>query len=172
MAMDLRSLILCLVIVTVTLTLCMLYFLSERKTYPGFLNWTLSFFLFSAGIVFIGLREFLSDFVSIVLGNVLISSAGIVFYSGFAAFVQKKINLYIHLAAFVIHAFCVSFFTYIIPSLLVRIILVSLLIILYFLLILRILSRDIRPILGKASPLLAATLTAFVLFLGLRTMSS
>jgi signal transduction histidine kinase/DNA-binding response OmpR family regulator len=170
MAMDLRSLILCLVIVTVTLTLCMLYFLSERKTYPGFLNWTLSFFLFSAGIVFIGLREFLSDFVSIVLGNVLISGAGIVFYSGFAAFVQKKINLYIHLAAFVIHAFCVSFFTYIIPSLLVRIILVSLLIILYFLLILRILSRDIRPILGKASPLLAGTLTAFVLFLGLRTV--
>src|SRR3989339_859168 len=120
MAPDLRTLMLCLVIVTVTLALCMLYFLSERKTYPGFLNWTLSFFLFSAGIVFIGLREFLSDFISIVLGNVL--------YSGFAAFVQRKINLYVHLSALIIYTFCVSFFTYIIPSLLVRIILVSLLI--------------------------------------------
>jgi len=168
--MDLRSLILCLVVVTVTLTLCMLYFLSERKTYPGFLNWTLSFFLFSAGIVLIGLRESLSDFVSIVLGNVLISGAGIVFYSGFAAFVQRKINLYVHLSALIIYTFCVSFFTYIIPSLLVRIILVSLLIILYFLPVLRILSRDIRPILGKASPLLAGTLIALVLFLGLRTV--
>ncbi len=170
MAMDLRSLILCLVVVTVTLTLCMLYFLSERKTYPGFLNWTLSFFLFSAGIVLIGLRESLSDFVSIVLGNVLISGAGIVFYSGFAAFVQRKINLYVHLSALIIYTFCVSFFTYIIPSLLVRIILVSLLIILYFLPVLRILSRDIRPILGKNSPLLAGTLIALVLFLGLRTV--
>jgi signal transduction histidine kinase/DNA-binding response OmpR family regulator len=170
MAMDLRSLILCLVAVTVTLTLCMLYFLSERKTYPGFLNWTLSFFLFSAGIVFMGLREFLSDFISIVLGNVLISGAGIVFYSGFAAFVQRKINLYVHLSALIIYTFCVSFFTYIIPSLLVRIILVSLLIILYFLPALRILSKDIKPILGKNSPLLAGTLTAFVLFLGLRTV--
>src|SRR3989339_762872 len=169
MAPDLRTLMLCLVIVTVTLTLCMLYFLSERKTYPGFLNWTLSFFLFSAGIVFIGLREFLSDFISIVLGNVLISGAGIVFYSGFAAFVQRKINLYVHLSALIIYTFCVSFFTYIIPSLLVRIILVSLLIIIYFLPALRILSKDIRPILGKNSPLLAGTLTAFILFLGLRT---
>jgi signal transduction histidine kinase/DNA-binding response OmpR family regulator len=170
MVTDLRSLILCLVVVTVTLTLCMLYFLSERKTYPGFLNWTLSFFLFSAGIILIGLRESLSDFVSIVLGNVLISGAGIVFYSGFAAFVQRKINLYVHLSALIIYTFCFSFFTYIIPSLLVRIILVSLLIILYFLPVLRILSRDIRPILGKNSPLLTGTLTAFVLFLGLRTV--
>jgi signal transduction histidine kinase/DNA-binding response OmpR family regulator len=168
MAMDLRSLILCLVVVTVTLTLCMLYFLNERKTYPGFLNWTLGFFLFSAGIVLIGLREFLSDFVSIVLGNVLISGAGIVFYSGFAAFVQRKINLYVHSSALIIYTFCVSFFTYIIPSLLIRIILISLLIILYFLQVLRILSKDIRPILGKNSPLLAGTLIALVLFLGLR----
>jgi signal transduction histidine kinase/DNA-binding response OmpR family regulator len=170
MVTDLRSLILCLVVVAITLTLCMLYFLNERKTYPGFLNWTLSFSLFSAGIIFIGLREFLSYFISIVLGNVLISGAGIVFYSGFAAFVCKKINLYVHLSALIIYTFCVSFFTYIIPSLLVRIILVSLLIILYFLLSLRILSKDIRPILGKNSPLLAGTLTAFILFLGLRTL--
>ncbi len=168
MVTDLRSLILCLVVVAVTLTLCMVYFLNERKTYPGFLNWTLSFFLFSAGIVFIGLREFLSDFISIVLGNVLISGAGIVFFSGFAAFVQRKINLYVHLSALIIYTFCVSFFTYIIPSLLIRIILISLLIILYFLQVLRILSKDIRPLLGKASPLLAGTLIALVLFLGLR----
>ncbi|MCM2286643.1 MAG: response regulator [Desulfobacula sp.] len=170
MVTDLRSLILCLVVVTVTLTLCMLYFLSERKTYPGFLHWTLSFFLFSAGIVLIGLREVLSDFVSIVLSNVLISGAGIVFYSGFAAFVQKKINLYVHLSALIIYTFCVSFFTYIIPSLLVRIILVSLLMILYFLLVLKILSKEIRPRLGKASPLLTVTLTALALFLGLRAV--
>jgi len=163
---DLYSLILCLVAVTVTLTLCMAYFLSERKTYPGFLHWTLSFFLFSAGILFIGLREFLSTFVSIVLGNMLLSGAGIIFYSGFAAFVQKKINLYVHLSALIIYTFCVSFFTYIIPSLLVRIILISILIILYFLLVLRILSKDVRPILGKNSPLLAGALISLILFLG------
>lgn len=170
MVTDLRSLILCLVVVAVTLTLCMLYFLNERKTYPGFLPWTLGFFLFSAGIIIIGLREFLSDFISIVLGNVLISGSSIFFYSGFAAFVQRKINLYVHLSVLIIYTFCISFFTYIIPSLLVRIILVSILIIIYCLLMFRILSRDIRPLLGKSSPLLAGTLTALVLFLGLRTV--
>jgi len=168
MTPDLRTLILCLVVVTVTLTLCMVYFLSQRKTYPGFLNWTLSFFLFSAGISFIGLREFLSDFISIVLGNVFISGAGIIFYSGFAAFVQKKINLYAHFSVLIIYTFCVSFFTYIIPSLLVRIILVSLLIMLYFLIVLRILTKDIKALLGKTSSLLAGTLMVFILFLGLR----
>ena len=169
MAPDLRTLMLCLVIVTVTLALCMAYFLSERKTYPGFLNWTLGILLLSAGVSFIGLREFLSDFVSIILGNTLIFSAGIIFYSGFTAFVQKKFNLYVHLSALIIHTFCLSFFTYIIPSLLARIILISLLMILYFLLDLRVLSKDIRAILGKTSPLLAGTLMAMILFLGLRT---
>src|SRR3989339_154647 len=170
MVTDLRSLILCLVVVAVTLTLCMLYFLSERKTYPGFLHWTLGFFLFSTGIVIIGLREFLSDFISIVLGNVLISGSSIFFYSGFAAFVQRKINLYIHLSALILYTFCISFFTYIIPSLLIRIILVSILIIIYCILMLRILSKDIRALLGKASPLLAGTLMALALFIGLRTV--
>nr|NJM04506.1 hypothetical protein [Desulfobacula sp.] len=168
MTPDLYSLILCLVAVTVTLTLCMAYFLSRRKTYPGFLHWTLSFFLFSGGILFIGLRAFLPAFVSIVLGNVLLSGAGIVFFSGFVAFVQKKINLYIHLSVLIIYTFSVSFFTYIIPSLLVRIILISLLIILYFLLVLGILSRDIKPILGKNSLLLAGALISLVLFLSAR----
>ncbi len=161
---DLRSLILCLVVVAVTLTLCMFYFLNERKTYPGFLNWAMGLLLFSTGMSFICLREFLSDFVSIILANTLILSSIIIFYSGFMAFVQKKINLYGHLSVLIIYTFCLSFFTYIIPYLLIRIIMISVLMALYFLFILRILSKDIKAILGKSNPMLSGTLIIFVLF--------
>ncbi|MFA5904807.1 MAG: response regulator [Desulfobacula sp.] len=165
---DLRSLILSLAVVTITLALCMVYFLRERKTYPGFLNWTIGILLFSAGILFIGLRDFFSDFVSIILGNSIIFCAIIIFYSGFTAFVNKTINRYAHLSVLVIYTFCLSFFTYIIPSLLIRIILLSFLLTIYFILIIQILSKDIKALLGKRNPLLTGTLIAFVLLFGFR----
>ncbi len=168
MTPDLRSLILSLCVVAVTLTLCMGYFLRERKTYPGFLNWTIGILLFSIGIFFIGLWEVLPDFISIILANTLILSSLIVFYSGFPAFVQKKIHLYSHLPVLIIYTFCLSFFTYIIPGLLIRIILISAFLIIYFLFIIRILFKDIRPLIGKNNAILAGTLIAFIVFLVFR----
>ncbi|OGR60173.1 MAG: hypothetical protein A3J80_09850 [Desulfobacula sp. RIFOXYB2_FULL_45_6] len=164
MVPDLQSLILCLVVVTATLTLCMFYFLSERKTYPGFLNWAGGILLSGVGILLIGLREFLSDFISVILANMLIIGSLIIFYSGFMAFVQKKISRYGHLSVFIIYTFCQSFFTYIIPSLLSRIILISILLAAYFLFIIRVLSRDIKALLGKSNPILTGTLIVFILF--------
>src|SRR3989339_975020 len=141
---DLRSLILCLAVVSVTLAFCMFYFLKERKTYPGFLNWAMGVLLFSIGIFFVGLRDVLSDFFSIVLANVLSLGSLIILYSGFKIFVHKKITRYAHLSVLIIFTFCISFFTYIIPSLLIRIILISIMMTIYFLLIIKILSKDVK----------------------------
>ncbi len=168
MILDLRSLIVSLTIVNITLTLCMVYFLRKRKTYPGFLSWTIGILLFSIGMFLIGLREILSGFVSIVLANTLIVSSLIIFYSGFKAFIHKRISLYGHLSVLTVYTFCLSFFTYVIPSLFVRITLISILMITYFLFIVRLLSKDIKPLLGKGTPLLSGTLIVFVLFSAFR----
>ncbi|OGR22514.1 MAG: hypothetical protein A2277_01590 [Desulfobacterales bacterium RIFOXYA12_FULL_46_15] len=167
---DLRSLILCLAVVSVTLAFCMFYFLKERKTYPGFLNWAMGVLLFSIGIFFVGLRDVLSDFFSIVLANVLSLGSLIILYSGFKIFVHKKITRYAHLSVLIIFTFCISFFTYIIPSLLIRIILISIMMTIYFLLIIKILSKDVKALLMKNNPILSGTLMVFVLFSGFRAV--
>ncbi|NOX35682.1 MAG: response regulator [Deltaproteobacteria bacterium] len=168
--LDVRSLFLSLAVVTITLSFCMLCFKNSRKTYPGFLNWTLGFLLFSSGVFLLGLRQVVFDFFSIIIANSIIVGALIIFYSGFTAFVKKKANYYIHLSFLTIYIFCQSFLTYIAPDINLRISLISLAIAIYFFCISKILLKDIRILLGETNKVLAGTSIVIFLFFGFRSL--
>lgn len=78
---DIRMLSLTSSIVSLVLCFCMIYIFVSRKTYQGFLYWTIASVLYGLGMVLMSLRNVLPDFVSIVVANTcLASGAGIIAY--------------------------------------------------------------------------------------------
>ncbi len=163
-ALDIRSLILAIGVVTISLAFCMLFFMGSRKTYPGFLNWTIGFLMFSCGMFLIGLRNIIPHFISIIGGNGLVYISLVFSYSGFLLFAKKKFNLPIHLVFLVCIILAHSFLTYAIESAPLRTVLVSLSISLYYILITRILLTDIRTLLGKTNLLIVGTTSLIAAF--------
>lgn len=70
--LDIRTLSLTSGIVSLSLSICMMYVLFARKTYPGFNRWVLASFSYALGMVGISLRGYIPDFFSIVIANTLI----------------------------------------------------------------------------------------------------
>lgn len=168
--LDVRSIFLALSVVTITLTFCLFYFMYSSKTYPGFLNWTIGFLLFGCGILLISLRQVLPDLFSVLLAHAVVFMSLILFYSGFTAFAQKKINIYLHLSWWVLYVFIICYFTFFNPDTNLRLSLSSLSIALYFSCTIRVLQKDIRISLGKSNNILVGTLMIFVLLLSFRAV--
>ncbi len=168
--LDLRSLILSLAVVTVTLSFCMFYFYYSRKTYPGFLHWASGFFGISCGLFLVSLRDRIPEFFSIIIGNSIVLASFILFYSGFVFFAQKKMNYYLHLIFFVIFLFCFSILTYIFPSFHLRISIISFAIAIYFFGITRILTTHLNALLEKRNTLLIGLSGFITLFFSVRAL--
>lgn len=164
--LDNRSLFLAICVVPFSLTLCMLFFMGSRKTYPGFLNWTISLFTFSIGILLVALRTSIPDVVSIVIGNALLYIALVFTYSGFLAFAGKKTHFFLHfiwvICAIIIHSFLIYIFD-IVP---LRAALISIFISVYCGLSTRILLTDIKILLKKTHLLLVTTTSLISIFFG------
>src|SRR5690242_14216954 len=71
MSIDVRTLLVVHTIVSVTLALLMVVFWQSHRRMPGLGQWTLGTVLLALGILFGGLRGFISDFLSIVAANVV-----------------------------------------------------------------------------------------------------
>ncbi|MBU1195165.1 MAG: response regulator [Proteobacteria bacterium] len=164
--LDNRSLFLAICVVPFSLTVCMLFFMGSRKTYPGFLNWTISLFIFSIGMLLVALRTTIPDAVSVIAGNALLYIALVFAYSGFLAFAGKKINFSAHfiwiICAIVIH----SLLTYILNIVVLRTALISIFISAYYGFSTRILLTDIKTLLKRTHILLVATTSLISVFFG------
>jgi hypothetical protein len=118
-----------------TLSACMVSYLLSRKTYPGFLSWTIGSALSFLAILLIGLRNILPDFISIIASNAFGILAMFLFYSGFKSFAGEKVKVNFHLSFIILYCvFLFPFFTYVAPNLRARIIIVSIANAIYFLL--------------------------------------
>ncbi len=174
--LDIRTIFLCLGVVTVALAVCMFYFSTSQKTYPGFSSWALGFLSFSAGIVLLSMRHQIPDIISIIIGNSFIYLSILAFYAGFMTFAQKNITLRRHLF-FIGAMICIhSILDYIpLPSSF-RSSLISFCIAFYFFFITRVLIQEIRPLLQQRNTTLVVVsiiifgffsfLTVFHLFAG------
>ena len=155
--------------IIISLGLSMVYYTVSRKTYPGFGAWTMGTILVGLASILVGFRHVLPGFITIVMANACIFSAWVLFYIGFKSFAEKKGKPYLHVAiVLLLSLVLVPFFTYVAPSVNVRITLVSFAAALYFFFSARVLVRENQYDLAKLNKLLTATLIAMSTFAALR----
>ncbi len=114
--MSISGLILCF---------CMLYVFATRKTYAGFMQWTTASVLISIAMGLISYRSLLPDFFSIVVANLLIiTGLGFVSY-GLELFTGQRPNKWLFIAQSAAAIALIPCFTYYMPSVDARIVVLS-----------------------------------------------
>ncbi len=124
--LDIRTLYLAAGIVALTLGFTLVNYILTMKTYRGFDKLATGTALLGVGFLFIGLRNFLPAFISIVVSNTMIVAAQEVYYCGIVEILHKKKKSIIRLISLSIISISIfSIFIYIYPSVNYRITVVS-----------------------------------------------
>ena len=82
MILDSRSILLTSTAVSIILTIMMYFYRITRKVYPGFIHWLLGDIFISLGFLLLALRGTVPDFLSVVIGYVLLVLSMITLYHG------------------------------------------------------------------------------------------
>ena len=142
-----------------TLSGVMLYFSVARKTYPGFHYWTLGFVSTSLGTILVCLRGSLPDFLTVIVGNMLVVAMPFMLYVGMARFAGVGLNRkLLHSLLILLFLFFFIQATYFFPNMQVRIVCISLIMIFFFGESLSIAVKHLPKVLGSQNQLLVATL--------------
>jgi len=114
--LDVRTLSFMTGIVSFIMFACMLYVSLTRKTYRGFKTWTIASFVSFVGMLLISMRNFLPDFITIVIANTFIGGHYALLFTGMARFANIATE-YLQ-SIIVISLFFVLFilFTFFFPS--------------------------------------------------------
>lgn len=83
---DIHSLVFVLIAVAVIECLAMAFIWSTRKTYPGFGHWTIGNATFAAAFFLILLRGIIPDVLTVLVANILIMIASVLYYEGVLRF--------------------------------------------------------------------------------------
>jgi PAS domain S-box-containing protein len=81
-SIDIRSLMMILIVVAAIECLAMFFVWLTRKTYPGFGLWTAGNAVFTAAFFLFALRNVIPDVFSILLANVLVMGAAVLYHEG------------------------------------------------------------------------------------------
>lgn len=130
--MNVRTLSLISSIISIILSLCMLYVSKTRKTYKGFAQWTAASILYTIGLGLLCTRTILPDLISIIAANTIIIAGSGFIAHGLELFTNtpKKTGYFIFITISMIVLFI--YFTYFHPSINSRIIIISAIIIFYY----------------------------------------
>ncbi len=159
MFLDIQTLSFVMGVTIISLSLSMLHYAISRKIYPGFRIFTLGTIFIGLAFFLIGFRHSLSSFITIVIPNALIYASLAMFYFGFKSFVKKKEHLHFHITLVVLLSLVlVPYFTYIVPNVNLRIILISFVAAFYFLNCAFTLIKEVRANWVKLNKMLTATL--------------
>ena len=124
---DTRTIVIILMGVTIVLGVTMNLIRLTRKTYPGFGLWTAGTTTYTFGFLFIALRNIIPNIFSIVLANVLLSSAALCFWEGTRCFHGKEVRKIFIILLIAGYTVFQSYFTFVHNDIGVRIITYSLL---------------------------------------------
>jgi diguanylate cyclase (GGDEF)-like protein len=124
-SLDIRSLALVLMAVSTILGIVLFLIWRSRTTYPGFGLWTAGTGLNAGGFLLMALRGIIPDILSIVMSNVLILSASVLFMEGVRYFrgITGRRIITIFLVAFPV--LLITYFTYVVQNIGMRIIIFS-----------------------------------------------
>ncbi len=156
---DIRTLTLVVGGAMLVSTVSMVCYLFHRRTYGNFMLWTLGMGCLCLGFLLFSFRGFVTDLVSIVLGNAMIFFSFALIYQGFKVLGHNSKISGFHLVLMSFLSFLIfPFFTYVVPSLNVRTSLISFTGALYFFLCIKILATGIKDIRFRENILLGSTL--------------
>lgn len=156
---DIRTLTLVVGGAMLVSTISMTCYLFHRRTYGNFMLWTLGMGCFSLGFLLFSFRGFVTDLVSIVLGNALIFFSFALIYQGFKVLGRSSRISGFHLGIMAfLTCLIFPFFTYVFPSLNVRTSLISFTGAVYFFLCTKILATGIKDVRFRENILLGSTL--------------
>ncbi|TKB07634.1 hypothetical protein [Desulforhopalus sp. IMCC35007] len=122
---DIRSLSVISSIISLILCICMIYVSRTRKIYNGFMQWTIASILYCFALAFMGFRNVLPDFLSIIVANtLLITGKGLIAY-GLELFTNSTRRIWLFLSLTLSMVILFIYFTYFSPDVNARIVIVS-----------------------------------------------
>ncbi len=125
MDLDVRTLAFVSGLIPFILGVIMAVYWRTRRVYGGFGRWVVANFILGIGFLLLDLRGFIPDFLSIILGNVLIIYSLVLMYEGIQLFFNRPaINVWIYLIL-VSYIVLQLYLTYTRPDINARIILAS-----------------------------------------------
>ena len=124
-SLDIRSLTVVLTVVSGLLSIVLFMIWRWRKTYPGFGLWTAGNALNAVGFLLMSLRGAIPDFLSIVLSNLLILSASVLFLEGVRRFRGIAGNRIFNVFLVILPVLGIAYYTYAIDEIDLRIIIFS-----------------------------------------------
>ena len=122
---DIRSLVFVLIAVAIIECLAMAFIWSTRKTYPGFGLWTIGNATFAVAFLLIFLRGIIPDVLTILVANILIMIAAVLYYEGVLRFRQLASRKVISTVLIVLMAVTIFYFRFVENLIEVRIIAAS-----------------------------------------------
>lgn len=122
---DIRTLSFVTSIIGLVLCIGMLYVFKTRKTYSGFMQWTIASILNCIAMALVSYRNALPDFASIIVANFFIVASACFVARGLELFTNGKRSLWLFVSLVIATAILFTYFTYNTPSVTARIIVLS-----------------------------------------------
>lgn len=123
--LDVPSLILAAALTALVQAGAMFFIYRTRKTYPGFGAWTLTYLVHGTGLLLLAGREVVPDFLSVVISNLMTSSAPLVVWVGVQAFFERRRPRAPFLIALAALGGGLAYYWYVEPSLTARIVMIA-----------------------------------------------
>lgn len=131
--MDIRTIMLVIAAVGVTLALTMVYLAATRQTYAGFRLWTWAMVMLALGGLLIGLRGLAPDLASFQLAHAAFVSFSALIWLGLRQFTGKRADFALAFAPLPLVVAALSYFLWFSPSVRMRLILSAVYLFIYFL---------------------------------------
>ena len=110
--LDIRTTFVVVSMIGLVLFLCMVYVARTRKTYPGFIFWTISSLLYLVANFLIAFRGVLPDYLTIIAANGIASVSIWIIPYGMVVFANKHHPVWPYILAAFFPILWVAYFTY------------------------------------------------------------
>ncbi len=167
-SLDIRSLSLVLMGVSAMISVIMILIWRTRKTYHGFGFWAAGNTSYAFGFLLISLRGMIPDILTIVLANILILSAAVLYLEGTRRFRDAPGRSGLGISAVIFTAIVQSYFTYADNDAGMRIIVISFFIAVIFCMVARELLHNTPPDLRFSYRYTGSLFAAYCLFMLIR----
>jgi len=122
---DIRTLSFVSAIISLVLSVCMVYIYTTRKTYDGFKYWMISSISYSLGMILMGFRGLLPDLLTIVLANTLLVTGFASIPHGLELFTNSLRRTWLLVSSVILMLLVFYIFTYMVPNVNARIAIAS-----------------------------------------------
>jgi hypothetical protein len=123
--LDIRTLSVITSVVSVFIFFMMLSIAVKKKAYPGYFEWTIAALSNSLGMILLGMRNILPDFITIIISNILILLYLTFNARGLERFSNSKQKTWFDISVIIILTGTFCIFTYLYPNVNMRIIIIS-----------------------------------------------